>query len=63
MREHGTMKAAMIVGSDDGNEAVRLAREQPEIGGLDLIGRVTCKKAYNVKGQKDGDNIVVMDLG
>ena len=62
-REHGTMKAAMIVGSDDGNEAVRLARAQPDIGGLDLIGRVTCKKAYNLKGQKDGDNIVVMDFG
>jgi carbamoylphosphate synthase small subunit len=31
--------------------------------GLDLIGRVTCKQAYNVKGRKDGDNIVVMDFG
>jgi carbamoyl-phosphate synthase small subunit len=62
-RERGTMKAALIVGSDDGNEAVRLAREQPDIGGLDLIGRVTCKKPYNVKGRKDGDNIVVMDFG
>jgi carbamoyl-phosphate synthase small subunit len=62
-RERGTMKAAMIVGSDDGNEAVRLAREQPDIGGLDLIGRVTCKKPYNVKGREDGDNIVVMDFG
>ena len=62
-REHGNMKAAIIVGSDDGKEAVRLSREQPNIGDLDLIGRVTCKKAYDIKGQKDGDNIVVMDFG
>jgi carbamoyl-phosphate synthase small subunit len=61
-REHGNMKAAIIVGSDDGKEAVRLSREQPNIGDLDLIGRVTCKKAYNIKGQ-DGGNIVVMDFG
>jgi len=62
-REHGTMKAAIITGSDDGEEAVRLAREQADIGGLDLIGKVTCKQPYQMKGQRDGDNIVVMDFG
>ena len=62
-RERGTMKAAIIVGSDDGKEAVRLAREQEDIGSLDLIGKVTCKQPYQMKGQKDGDNIVVMDFG
>ncbi len=62
-REHGTMKAAIIVGDDDGEEAVRLAREQPDIGGLDLIGRVTCKEPYQVKGYEEGGNIVLMDFG
>ena len=62
-REHGTMKAAIIAGDDNGEEAVRLAREQPDIGGLDLISRVTCKEPYLVKGQEDGGNIVLMDFG
>jgi len=62
-REHGTMKAAIIVGSDDGEEAVRLAREQPDIGNLDLIGRVTCRQPYQVKGNSDGGSIVLMDFG
>ena len=62
-RERGTMKAAIIAGSDDGKEAVRLAREQEDIGNLDLISKVTCKKPYQMKGQKDGDNIVVFHFG
>ncbi len=62
-REHGTMRAAIIVGDDNGQEAVRLAREQPDIGGLDLVGRVTCKEPYLVKGDRDGGNIVLMDFG
>ncbi len=62
-REHGTMRAAIIVGDDNGEKAVRLAREQPDIGGLDLIGRVTCKEPYLVKGDREGGNIVLMDFG
>jgi carbamoyl-phosphate synthase small subunit len=62
-REHGTMKAAIVVGNDDGSEAVRLAREQPDIGGLDLIGKVTCKKPFLVKGKEDAGNVVLMDFG
>ncbi len=62
-REHGTMKAAVIVGDDNGEEAVRLAREQPDIGSLDLVGKVTCKEPYNVKGHEDSGNVVVMDFG
>ncbi len=62
-REHGTMKAAIIVGDDDGEEAVRLAREQPDIGSLDLVDMVTCKEPYQVKGHEDGGNIVLMDFG
>jgi len=62
-REHGTMKAAIITGDDNGEEAVRLAREQPDIGTLDLIGKVSCKEPYQVKGNWDGANIVLMDFG
>lgn len=62
-RERGTMKAAIIVGDDNGEEAVRLAREQPDIGTLDLIGRVTCRETYHVKGHASEGNIVLMDFG
>lgn len=62
-REHGTMKAAIIVGDDNGEEAVRLAREQPDIGGLDLIGKVTCKKPYRINGNEDSGSVVLMDFG
>ncbi len=62
-RERGTMKAAIIVGDDNGEEAVRLAREQPDIGGLDLIEKVTCRQPYMVKGNENGGNVVLMDFG
>lgn len=62
-REFGTMKAAIIVGDDNGEEAIRLAREQPDIGGMDLVGMVTCKAPYQVKGDEDGGSVVLMDFG
>ncbi len=62
-RERGTMKASIITGDDNGEEAVRLAREQPDIGGLDLIGKVTCREPYSIKGREDCGNIVLMDFG
>ncbi len=62
-REHGTMKAAIITGDDDGEEAIRLAREQPDIAGLDLIGKVTCREPYTIKGKEDSGNVVLMDFG
>lgn len=60
-REHGSMKAAIMVGDDDGEKAVQLARQQQDIGSLDLIGKVTCKKPYQIKG--NNSNIVLMDFG
>ncbi|MBU4075295.1 MAG: glutamine-hydrolyzing carbamoyl-phosphate synthase small subunit [Euryarchaeota archaeon] len=62
-REHGTMKAAIIVGDDDGEKAVRLAREQTDIGSIDLISKVTCREPYRIEGKEDGGNIVLMDFG
>ncbi|MCD4704446.1 MAG: glutamine-hydrolyzing carbamoyl-phosphate synthase small subunit [Methanosarcinaceae archaeon] len=66
-REHGSMRAALITGSDDGEEAVRIAREQPEISKIDLISKVTCREPYQLKsdasvpGQKK--HVVIIDLG
>ncbi|HEY9245360.1 MAG TPA: glutamine-hydrolyzing carbamoyl-phosphate synthase small subunit [Candidatus Methanoperedens sp.] len=62
-RERGTMKAAMIAGDDNGDEAVRLALEQPDIGKLDLVSRVTCRDPYVIKGNGEAGSMVVMDFG
>ncbi len=63
-REHGTMRAALINGSDDGEEAVRLARAQPDISELDLISRVTCKESFTLKAKNSvGKKAVLLDLG
>ena len=67
IREHGTMHAALINGSDDGEEAVRLAREQPDISTMDLISQVTCPEPYHIKSEKSQfgkpKHAVVIDLG
>jgi len=64
-REHGTLRAALIVdggsGSIDGAYAVELAREQPDIAGIDLISQVTCKRPYHIEGS--GKKVALIDLG
>ncbi|HDS64256.1 MAG TPA: carbamoyl-phosphate synthase small subunit [Methanofollis liminatans] len=60
-REHGTMRAALIVGSDDGEEAVRMARAVQNISEQDLIAQVSCKESYRIPGK--GKRIAVIDLG
>ncbi|MDK2974827.1 MAG: carbamoyl-phosphate synthase small subunit [Methanofollis sp.] len=60
-REHGTMRAALIVGSDDGEEAVRMARAVPDISEQDLLAQVSCKESYRIPGP--GKRIAVIDLG
>ncbi|MGP8322773.1 MAG: glutamine-hydrolyzing carbamoyl-phosphate synthase small subunit [Methanosarcinaceae archaeon] len=66
-REHGAMRSALICGSDDGEEAVRLARAQPEISSIDLISKVTCPEPYRIKSDvssaNDPKHAVVIDLG
>jgi carbamoyl-phosphate synthase small subunit len=66
-REHGTMRAALINGSDDGEEAVRLAREQPRISEIDLISKVTCPEPFRIESPyrdpKNPVNVVLMDFG
>jgi carbamoyl-phosphate synthase small subunit len=64
-REHGTLRAALIVdgssGGIDGEYAVELAREQPDISEIDLISQVTCKRPYHIEGR--GKRIALIDLG
>ncbi|NLZ29243.1 MAG: glutamine-hydrolyzing carbamoyl-phosphate synthase small subunit [Methanomicrobiales archaeon] len=61
IRTVGTLRAALIAGSDDGDEAVRHARAAPQTGDLDLIGRVSCREPYRISGP--GKRIAVIDLG
>jgi len=66
-REHGTLRAALINGSDDGEEAVRLARKQPHISELDYISMVTCPQPYRLESPfrdpYDPKHVVLMDMG
>jgi carbamoyl-phosphate synthase small subunit len=61
IREQGTVRAGLIVGSDDGHEAVRLARKAPDIRDQQLIPPVSCREAYHLEG--NGPRIAVIDLG
>ena len=61
VREAGTMRSCLLVGTDDGEKAVELARNQPDIASLDLVGKVTCKKPYHIEGK--GPRIVLIDCG
>ncbi|CAJ36649.1 glutamine-hydrolyzing carbamoyl-phosphate synthase small subunit [Methanocella arvoryzae] len=59
IRTAGTMRAAMIVGSDDGEKACELARKWqfPK----DIVNQVTCRQPYEIPG--NGPRVVVMDFG
>ena len=50
----------LIVGSEDGDEAVRHARAPP-LSDLDLIASVSCREPYRISGP--GKRIAVIDLG
>lgn len=60
-RTVGTLRASLIVGSDDGEEAVRCARVSPPAGDADLIGSVSCPAPYRIAGA--GKRVAVIDLG
>ncbi|MDR3102672.1 MAG: glutamine-hydrolyzing carbamoyl-phosphate synthase small subunit [Methanocalculaceae archaeon] len=61
LREHGVMRAALLTGSDDGREAVRLSQHAPVQEARELIPKVTCKEAYHITGS--GKKLAVLDLG
>ena len=60
-RKFGTMKAALIREKMSEEEAVELARNQPDISELDLISEVSAKEPYRIEGK--GKRVVVVDLG
>ena len=51
-RVHGTMRAALVVGSDDGDYAVQLARKTLSISDIVPIPEVSCKEPYQVREGK-----------
>lgn len=60
-RQHGTLRAALIVGSGDPEHAIALARAVPPISTQALIPQVSCREAYRVPGP--GRRVAVIDLG
>ena len=60
-RVHGTMRAALVVGSDDGEYAVKLAKKTPSISDCNLIPEVSCKAPYRIPGK--GKRVAIIDLG
>jgi carbamoyl-phosphate synthase small subunit len=60
-RVHGTMRAALVVGSDDGDYAIQLARRTPSISDIVPIPEVSCRAPYHIQGS--GKRIAVIDLG
>jgi carbamoyl-phosphate synthase small subunit len=69
-RERGTMRAALITGNDDGEEAVSVARNFPQITDEELISLVTCREPRFIpgsngawKGSSRHKHAVIVDLG
>ena len=60
-RVHGTLRAALLVGSDDGEQAVALARKAATPAEIDPIPEVSCKAPYRIPGK--GKRIAIIDLG
>jgi carbamoyl-phosphate synthase small subunit len=61
IRVHGTMRASLVVGSDDGMYAVNMAKKAPDISDITPIPQVSCKKHYHIQGK--GKRIAIIDLG
>lgn len=53
IRSQGAMRGALVSGTGTVEEAVRLARSAPQLGDLDLVGRVTCSAPYTWKESLD----------
>ena len=60
-RESGALRAALIVGDDNGESAVEAARTARPISDIDLIRSVSCKEPFHIKGP--GKRIAVLDMG
>ena len=53
-RVHGTMRAALVVGSDDGANAVALAKKTPTICDIVPIPEVSCREPYRIPATGNG---------
>ncbi|HON80818.1 MAG TPA: glutamine-hydrolyzing carbamoyl-phosphate synthase small subunit [Methanoregulaceae archaeon] len=60
-RREGTLRAALVVGDDNGAYAVDRARKVTPISDQELIPAVSCRNPYHIKG--GGKRIAVIDLG
>jgi len=60
-RVKGTLRAALVIGSDDGEYAVKLAKKAPSISDCDPIPDVSCKAPYRIPGK--GKRVAIIDLG
>lgn len=60
-RTEGTMRAGLVVGTDDHERAVELARKTPVLSEVELIPDVSCKEPYHIPGK--GKKIAFIDLG
>jgi carbamoyl-phosphate synthase small subunit len=64
VRKQGCMRAALAVGDRSevsDVDVVTMARSQPSISEQDLLGDVTCKSPYEIRGK--GPRIAMLDLG
>jgi len=61
IRERGTIRAAMIVGDTNGEQAIEYAQKVPQISERDLIPEVSCAAPYHIEGV--GKRIAIIDLG
>ena len=60
-RMHGTLRAALINGDDNGEYAVECAKAVKPISDIDLLSQVSCKEPFRIPGK--GKRIAVIDLG
>ncbi|MFB6284074.1 MAG: glutamine-hydrolyzing carbamoyl-phosphate synthase small subunit [Halobacteria archaeon] len=68
-REHGTMRAGLVVGEEaSADRALEIAEECPDIKELDLGERVTCDRPHVLEGFSNGSydenpTVVLIDCG
>ena len=65
IRNSGTLKGCLMVGTDDWEAAVTQAREAPSLSEFNLLGEVSCPEMYHIPGfgKNSGKKIAVIDLG
>jgi len=60
-RVNGSMRAGLVVGDDDSDRAIELARETPPLSEVQLVPDVSCRQPYRIPGK--GKRIAFIDLG